>query len=61
MDIALMHQITAALRQLHGSGIAHQDIKPSNILFFQDDHTKLADLGRASDRHGGSPHDELVC
>ena len=59
--LRLMHQITAALRQLHGVGIAHQDVKPSNILFFQDDRTKLADLGRASDRHGGSPHDELDC
>ena len=57
--LRLMHQITAALRQLHGAGIAHQDVKPSNILFFQNDRTKLADLGRASDQHGGSPFDDL--
>ena len=57
--LRLMHHITAALRQLHGVDIAHQDIKPSNVLIFQNDRTKLADLGRASDRHGGSPHDEL--
>ena len=59
--LRLMHQITAALRQLHGAGIAHQDVKPSNVLLFQNDHTKIADLGRASDQHGGSPFDEYYC
>ena len=59
--LRMMHQITAALRQLHGAGIAHQDVKPSNILLFSNDFTKLADLGRASDRHGGSAFDELYC
>lgn len=57
----LMHHITAALRQLHGVGIAHQDVKPSNVLIFPNDRTKLADLGRASDRQGESPFDELYC
>ena len=56
-----MHQAAAALRQLHSVEIAHQDIKPSNVLIFEDDLSKLADLGRASDRNSTSPYDELRC
>ena len=56
-----MHQATAALRQLHSAQIAHQDIKPSNLLYFENDHSKLADLGRAFDRHNTSPHDSRDC
>ena len=59
--LRMMHQVAAALRQLHFAGIAHQDIKPSNILVFKNEPSKLADLGRASDRHGASPFDELPC
>ena len=59
--LRLMHQLTAALRQLHTVGIAHQDVKPSNILTFHRDIAKLADLGRASDQYNDSPFDELDC
>ena len=54
-----MHQAAAALQQLHSAQIAHQDVKPSNVLIFENEHSKLADLGRAFDRHSTSPHDEL--
>ena len=54
-----VHQAAAALQQLHSAEIAHQDVKPSNVLVFKDKHSKLADLGRAHDRHSRSPHDEL--
>ncbi len=56
-----MHQTAAALRQLHAAGIAHQDVKPSNLLVFGENKSKLADLGRASDRHTGSPFDSEAC
>ena len=56
-----MHQAVAALRQLHSVEIAHQDVKPSNVLIFEDNLSKLADLGRASDRNSTSPHDEFRC
>ena len=56
-----MHQAAAALQQLHSSQIAHQDLKPSNVLIFDGNHSKLADLGRAFDLNRTSPHDEFVC
>ena len=56
-----IHDATAALRQLHGAEIAHQDLKPSNILHFPTQHSKLADLGRSSHREVRSPHDDLQC
>lgn len=55
------HHVAAGLRQLHSIGVAHQDIKPSNILVFDGKHSKLADLGRSSDRGSASPHDQLAC
>ena len=57
--LRMVHQASAALRQLHYAQIAHQDIKPSNVLVFSDKGSKLADLGRAFDRQSTSPHDEL--
>ena len=54
-----LHQVAAALRQLHYHGIAHQDVKPSNILVFERGHSKLGDLGRASDRGRLCPFDTL--
>ena len=59
--LKMTHQVAAALRQLHYLNIAHQDVKPSNVLVFEGDHSKLADLGRASDRDSTSPHDEIKC
>ena len=56
-----MHEASAALQQLHSIDIAHQDVKPSNIVVFENSHSKLTDLGRASDRHNTSPQDTLDC
>lgn len=59
--LRIMHQAAAALQQLHSAQIAHQDLKPSNVLIFDDNHSKLADLGRAFDFHRASPHDDFDC
>lgn len=55
------HQAAAALRQLHAVEVAHQDLKPSNVLVFADTHSKLADLGSAFDRTAKSPNDKFEC
>jgi eukaryotic-like serine/threonine-protein kinase len=51
-----LRHIATALRQLHGELIAHQDVKPSNVLLFDRD-SKLADLGRAACRGLTPPHE----
>jgi serine/threonine protein kinase len=51
----MLHHVAVGLQQLHGKNIAHQDLKPSNVLIFEKDDVgaKIADLGRAS-RNDGS-------
>jgi eukaryotic-like serine/threonine-protein kinase len=55
----VLHQTTLALLQLHKEQIAHQDLKPSNVLRFSDQQLKLADLGRSSLRGKPAPHDAM--
>jgi serine/threonine protein kinase len=45
-------QIVKALLFCHSHGIAHHDIKPSNILFDRYGRPKLADFGLAFEAHG---------
>jgi serine/threonine protein kinase len=56
----VLHQTTLALMQLHAQSIAHQDLKPSNVLHFGADSLKLGDLGRSSLRGKAAPHDNAV-
>lgn len=43
----LMRQLAGALGELHGSGITHRDLKPTNIMFREDDQLVLIDFGLA--------------
>ena len=43
-----LHHSAVGLQELHGMGVAHQDIKPSNVLVFPVEGSKLTDLGSAS-------------
>jgi eukaryotic-like serine/threonine-protein kinase len=52
-----LHHIANGLQQLHHADIAHQDLKPSNALVFGRDLSKIADLGRASNRSTLGPFD----
>ena len=54
-----LHNTAVGLSQLHRAEIAHQDLKPSNVLVFPENVSKVADLGRASRRGSPSGVDEL--
>ena len=55
-----LHHMAIGLHQLHRAQIAHQDLKPSNVLVFRDDF-KIGDLGRASTLQTGAVHDANHC
>lgn len=52
-----LHHTSVGLQQLHAERIAHQDVKPSNVLMFGTLGSKLADLGRSSYRGSPGPFD----
>ncbi len=58
-----LHHVATGLKQLHGIEVAHQDLKPSNVLVFSaasaDRVSKLADLGRSSRSDTFCPFDHL--
>jgi serine/threonine protein kinase len=55
-----LHNVATGLSQLHRADIAHQDLKPSNVLVFKgSDGSKICDLGRGWDRSSPGPHDAL--
>jgi serine/threonine protein kinase len=56
INLKILHSISVALFQLHNNGIAHQDVKPSNVLVVKDKPHKLGDLGRADLRGETTPY-----
>lgn len=59
IKIAYLKDVTLGLNQLHSAKIAHQDLKPSNIMVFSTEGAKIGDLGRASIQGSTQSHDEL--
>lgn len=43
--IFILHEVLQGLKYLHGIGIAHRDVKGSNILLNRQGQIKLADFG----------------
>jgi serine/threonine protein kinase len=54
-----LHHVAVGLHQLHGQGIAHQDLKPSNVMVFKGTGSKVADLGRAAAKGQSPPYEDL--
>lgn len=53
-----LHHVATGLEQLHRVKIAHQDLKPSNVLVFGNEGSrKIGDLGRAWSEEHNAPHD----
>lgn len=57
-----LHNVSVAIEEMHGIQIAHQDIKPSNVLLFDSQKTsKVTDFGRSSTLERAAEHDALDC
>jgi eukaryotic-like serine/threonine-protein kinase len=55
-----LHHITVGVDQLNRGGIAHQDLKPSNVLVFNGNSSKIGDLGRAILKGTVTPYDRMA-
>lgn len=57
-----LHHVAIGLDQLHKQKVAHQDLKPSNVLIFERDNggAKIGDLGRASRLGKEAEHDSYM-
>lgn len=56
-SLKCLHQIFVGIKQLHSNNIVHQDLKPSNVVLFEEkEKSKLADLGRADKKGVAAPH-----
>lgn len=59
----LLHDVAVGLNSLHNARITHQDIKPSNILLYEEsnhEYTKIGDLGRSTCEAIISPFEDLL-
>lgn len=63
--LSILSDVALGIGQLHRHGVAHQDIKPSNVLSMTDMSVsnknvfKLADLGRVVHKSKAGPYDAL--
>lgn len=55
----VLKDVSLGLWQVHKEMIAHQDMKPSNVLCYGDAF-KVADFGRSSRKGSPAPHDEFM-
>ena len=55
LNMRILHQVALAIEALHYNQIAHQDLKPSNVLVFEEETAKVGDLGHAHDRGASRP------
>lgn len=56
--LSSLHNVAVGLKQLHSVKIGHQDLKPSNVLLYENnDVSKIADLGRSLCSDLKAPHE----
>lgn len=60
IKLSFLKDVGVGLQQLHSAQIAHQDLKPSNIMIFKSYGAKIGDLGRASSQMHSSNVDTLA-
>ena len=53
-----IRDVCLGLEQIHRLHIAHQDTKPSNVLFYPDKNFRITDFGRSSKKDRQVYHDE---
>lgn len=60
--LRVLYDVARGLQQLHGQHIAHQDLKPSNVLIYDQsgEGAKIGDLGRASMQGRDAMHNQLT-
>jgi serine/threonine protein kinase len=58
--LRLLHNVAVGLKQLHYIKIAHQDIKPSNVVVINGNTSKICDFGRSSLKGYVGPHDGQI-
>lgn len=54
-----LRDVASGIVQLHTAQIAHQDLKPSNVMIFSEAGAKIGDLGRASKQDLANLHDQF--
>ncbi len=50
LSLSILDDVTLGMMQLHREAIAHQDLKPSNVLTYGDAGCRVGDVGRSSRR-----------
>lgn len=50
ISLSVLNDVTLGMMQLHREAIAHQDLKPSNVMTYSDGGCRVGDFGRSSRR-----------
>ena len=59
LQLHYLRDVVSGINQLHKAQIAHQDLKPSNVMIFSETGAKIGDLGRASKQNSHGLFDTL--